>query len=194
MSSQSIQQKWDKRYAQMLPPSPPQPAEVLSSFAHLLPAQGEALDLACGYGGNALFLAEHGLNVTAWDISPVVLEHVSEYATQRSLSIECICSDAMQTPPALDSFDVIVVSHFLERQLFPHLIAALRPGGVIYYQTFTSEIASNSKPSNPRFLLSPAELIQHFKALRIHYYREDGALGNHLHGLRDQAYLIACRV
>ena len=69
MVDEGAREKWDCRYAQDSIGSPPEPAKVLSDYAYLLPESGTALDLACGRGGNALFLARRGLETHAWDIS-----------------------------------------------------------------------------------------------------------------------------
>ncbi|HEB99563.1 MAG TPA: SAM-dependent methyltransferase, partial [Thiotrichales bacterium] len=65
--------KWDARYRES---ATAVATEVLVENRHLLPAVGEALDLACGLGGNALLLARHGLRTTAWDLSPVAIERL----------------------------------------------------------------------------------------------------------------------
>lgn len=169
-------------------------AWALREHVHLLPAAGDALDLACGLGANALLMAEHGLRVQAWDFSPVAIERLGEEARRRGLAVHGEVRDVVAAPPAPASFDVIVVSHFLERGLFPHLIAALRPGGLLFYQTFTTERPEGgATPSNPAFLLEPGELLELCRPLRLLVYREDGLFGDLGQGLRAVAALVGAK-
>lgn len=184
--------QWDARYREATP-GEPAPARVLAEFAHLLPAQGKALDLACGLGGNARFLARQGLEVQAWDISPVAVEKLRQAAGAAGLAITAAARDVVADPPAAASFDVIVVSYFLERSLAPALAAALRPGGVLFYQTFTRERVSERGPSRDAFRLAPNELLALFPSLRLLAYREEGAVGRIDEGLRDEAYLVGLK-
>ena len=185
-------EKWNTRYATA---TLGEAAWVLREYAHLLPARGQALDLACGLGANALFLAERGLAVSAWDVSSVAIERQRVEAVARQLSIAAVVRDVLNVPPLPASFDVIVVAHFLERELFPALLAALRPGGVLFYQTFTSErVADVSTPSNPEFLLAPNELRELCQPLRLLAYREDGLCGDLTQGRRALAALVGMKV
>ena len=79
--------------------------------------------------------------------------------------------DVVACPPAPDSFDAIVVARFLERALCPAIAAALRPGGVLFYQTFTAGLA------NPDYLLGPNELLALFPTLAVCSYREPSPVG-----------------
>ncbi|MDM7322155.1 MAG: class I SAM-dependent methyltransferase [Gammaproteobacteria bacterium] len=169
-------------------------AWVLHEHAHLLPAKGDALDLACGLGANALRLAKHGLRVWAWDFSSVAIERLGAEAGRRGLAVHGEVRDVVAAPPAPASFDVIVVSHFLERGLFPQLIDALRPGGLLFYQTFTTERPEGSStPSNPAFLLKPGELLELCRPLRLLVYREDSLFGDLRQGLRAVAALVGAK-
>jgi SAM-dependent methyltransferase len=150
-------------------------ALVLTRNAHLLPRRGRALDLACGRGANALWLAERGLTVHAWDFAASGIERLRQAAAARSLAVEAQVRDVLAAPPEAGRFDLILVSHFLERALFPALAAALRPGGRLFYQTFTREGAGEHGPSNPAFRLAANELLTLGSGLLIRYYREDGA-------------------
>ena len=161
---------------------------------HLLPASGVALDLACGLGGNALLLAEAGLEVTAWDLSPVAIGRLQGLA--RELRLTNLCGevrDVERLPPPEAHFDVITISHYLERRLIPAIIAALKPGGLLFYQTFTRIAVSDRGPGNPAFRLEDNELLRLFGALAVRFYREENRLGNLHKGCRDVAMLVAER-
>ena len=97
----------------------------------------------------------------------------------------------MQQPPEADSFDVVVVSHFLERGLIQLLRQALRPQGLLFYQTFTQARVSERGPSNPEFRLRDNELLQLCNGMRILVYREEGLVGDLEQGFRDLALVVA---
>jgi 2-polyprenyl-3-methyl-5-hydroxy-6-metoxy-1,4-benzoquinol methylase len=195
---QAIRKKWNERYEQVYVPN--QIVDVLELNLHLLPPQGKSLDLACGLGGNALRLAELGFESHAWDISDAAIEKVQEFARERHLNIvarQCdISQQNIQETLYNEGFDIIVVSHFLLRDIIPILIAALKPGGLIFYQTFIEEQInvehqqSNSGPTNKSFRLKKNELLQLFSGLTLRYYREDGIQGNLEKGVRNEALLV----
>lgn len=193
MTESSLKTKWDARHGDPL--KQPIAAEVLAQNRHLLPARGSALDLACGLGGNALMLAEQGLEVTAWDLSPVAIQRLRETAGRRGLrSLLAEVRDLEQSPPPEQCFDVIVVSYYLDRELVPHIIAALKPGGLLFYQTFTRIAMGEEGPSNPDYRLGDNELLRLFGVLKLRVYREENLLGDPAQGTRDVAMLVAQRV
>ncbi|MGD8571988.1 MAG: methyltransferase domain-containing protein, partial [Gammaproteobacteria bacterium] len=113
-------QKWDERYSKSdTRVGPDDAAPVLAQNAYLLPPSGIALDLACGLGANALFLAQRGLQVQAWDVSPVAIDKLQRTAASYQLTLQAKVRDAVNEPPEPEQFDVIVVTRFLERQLAP---------------------------------------------------------------------------
>lgn len=187
------QQKWDARYQQ--PESDlPVAAEVLSQNLHLLPKTASALDLACGRGGNALLLAARGLTVKAQDISPVVIAQLQQTAQKLNLAITAEASDVLATPPAAEQYDVLVVSYYLERSLATKLINALKPGGLLFYQTWCRQKTTGRGPSNPDYLLADNELLSLFAGLKVRVYREEAQLGDIAAGCRDVAMLVAQRL
>ena len=188
-----ISEKWDRRY-NSAPDDFPEASRVLKDFAHLLPTQGDALDLACGLGGNALFLAETQLSVRAWDISSVAIDKLNSYALSRHLTVQAEMRDIIAQPPHIETFDVIVVSYFLHRPLAKFLCDALRPNGLLFYQTFTHKKNSGIGPSNPDFLLSENEMLEMFGHLQLLAYREEGNTGDIKKGLRNEAFLVGQKV
>lgn len=179
--------KWNGHYRSSSQPG--SAAAVLLDYQHLLPAKGVALDLACGLGANGLFLAKRGLEVYAWDSSAVAIEKLSDFAAQEEILIHTGRRDVSLDPPAENSFDVIVVSHFLDRSLCAAIARALRPEGLLYYQTFTLKKVDPVGPTNPDYLLLENELLRLFPQLVVRAYREDSRLGDV--DLRNQAYLVA---
>lgn len=188
------QRQWDERYREQGSILPSTPAEVLIENAHLLPDKGAALDLACGLGANAIFMAQHGLQAVAWDYSAIAIERLNQYARQHNIELQAEVRDVVLEPPTDHSFDVIVVSRFLERSIIPQLCNALKPQGLIFYQTFISEKDPSVGPGNPAYLLEPNELLQLFAGLRIRVYHEEGLLGDMGRGFRNEAMLVAQRI
>lgn len=186
----SNSEKWNRIYRSR-DGSPPTPAQVLADYTHLLPRTGNALDLACGTGGNALLLAAHGLDTSAWDCSAEALQSLRKFAASRQLSVTTQERDVIARPPRPHSFDVIVVSRFLDRGLVPGLIQALRPAGLIFYQTFISDSISDAGPRNPEYRLAPNEFLKMFQQLQIIVHREEGSIGDTERGFRNEAMLIA---
>lgn len=169
------------------------PARVITDNAHLLPSSGAALDLACGLGGNAVLLARHGLDVHAWDTSATAIGKLAKYARVHGLALTATMRDVVAEPPEPERYDVIVVSRFLERSLAPTLSAALRPHGLLFYQTFTRTQVTERGPRTERFRLDDNELLRLFAPLRVVVYREEGSVGDTERGFRDEALLIAQR-
>ncbi|OBS08266.1 class I SAM-dependent methyltransferase [Acidihalobacter prosperus] len=184
---------WEAHYAGR-DPLAAEPARVLLDHAHLLPADGYALDLACGLGANALFLARHGLRTAAWDASPTAIAALARAADSAGLSLDAEVRDVIALPPPVAAFDVIVVSRFLARALSPVLAAALKPNGLLFYQTFgPPSVDPGRGPRCADFRLAQGELPRLFPALELRAYREEGAFGDTKRGLRDEAYAVFSR-
>ena len=187
-------QKWNEAYKDADIASA-KSAQVLSENAHLLPSSllqsSHALDLACGRAGNSIFLAEQGFNVDAVDISPNVLESLESFVKQLSLPISCECRDIETTGLSNKKYDVIVVSYFLNRELFPQIINALKPNGLLFYETWSQEKVDDSGPTNPNYRLRAGELLDLSQALRPLFYREEGVQGELSKGIRNIAMLVA---
>lgn len=141
----------------------------------LLPLRGEALDLAGGAGRNAVHLARLGFSVTLVDFSPAALAKAQELAADRGASVKVVTADLERgeyTPPP-DSFDLVVVFFYLERALFPAIRAAVRPGGLVIYRTYTAgQQRFPGRPKHPTHLLAHNELLNEFRDFRVLLYEE----------------------
>ncbi|MCK5666542.1 MAG: methyltransferase domain-containing protein [Thiotrichaceae bacterium] len=192
---QKIRNKWNERYEKAYVPN--QVINVLALNQHLLSGKGKSLDLACGLGGNALRMAELGYESHAWDISDSALEKVHEFAQERKLKLITRQCDVSQENVGLECFDVIIVSRFLLRELIPSLISALKPEGLIFYQTFVQQSSqadleeTSAGPKNKHYRLERNELLDLFSKLDICYYREEAVLGDMDKGIRSEALLVA---
>jgi SAM-dependent methyltransferase len=152
-----------------------QPSRWLVDHLPLLPPGGHVLDVACGRGRHTLLLAQAGFRVHAIDRDPEAIAFVREAARQRLLPVTVAVMDLeTEPPPTLGhaAFDAIVVFRYLHRPLFPALIDALAPGGRLVYETFTVAQARRGRPTNPRFLLKPGELVALVAPLVIFDARE----------------------
>lgn len=185
-----VESKWNRNYRKKEHLEFPAPAYVLEQFAYLLPDAGEALDLACGRGANACFLASRGLKTTAWDISSVAVAQINRIKRERCLNLNAEVQDvgSVSFPP--DRFDVIVVSRFLDRGICASIVSALKPGGLLYYQTFVRGKDPRIGPSNPDYLLADDELLSMFSALKHRVYNNISNLGDLSKGLRNEACYI----
>ena len=134
---------------------------------------GEALDLACGTGRHTRLLAARGMQVLALDRNPELLGPLAgPNVTTLQHDLE---AEGAAWPFEPGRFALVVVTNYLYRPLFPQLAASLRPDGILIYETFAQGNQIYGKPSNPDFLLAPAELLglAREKGLQVLAY-EDG--------------------
>jgi tellurite methyltransferase len=151
----------------------------------LFPHGGSALDLAGGAGRHAIWLAKQGWKVTLIDISETGVEQARQNAGPFASHIHFVVDDlihfkASQTQFETRSeeamFDVIVAFFYLEREIFPELLRAMRPGGFLIYKTYTRAQAKlQAGPHNVAHLFEPSELLKLVEPLNVLYYREEVA-------------------
>lgn len=133
------------------------PSAWVCRFARLIAAGGTVLDLACGRGRHARYLAGLGCRVEAADRDSASLTALAGVA---GVTTRCADLEGAPWPYAAGCFDGIVVTNYLHRPLMAHLTGSLRPGGVLIYETFALGNEKFGHPSNPEFLLRPNELLQ----------------------------------
>jgi 2-polyprenyl-3-methyl-5-hydroxy-6-metoxy-1,4-benzoquinol methylase len=169
---------WDKKYSEGSHGSlQPDPFLVTACEEFLNAASpGLALDVAGGVGRHAIWLAQRGWRVKLVDISKVGVKQAEENAKQTgtasSIATEVRDLNSVQDI-GREQYDLVVVFFFLQRELFPVLAAAIKPGGHLIYKTYTTEQQRfNGGPSHPMFLLQPNELLHAFPSLRVLHYHE----------------------
>jgi SAM-dependent methyltransferase len=148
------------------------PSAWVARFADRLQRGARVLDVACGHGRHARWLAARGCRVTAVDVDPSCGASLAG-----SPGVDFVMADleAAPWPFGTAQFDAVVVVHYLHRPLLPRLAAALAPGGLLLYETFARGNEQFGRPRNPDFLLRPRELLEAFVSLRVLAF-EDGAV------------------
>ena len=167
------QLRWDRKHGDGGSASAPSAflREIIDGDAWNIPP-GKALDVACGKGRNANFLATRGFRVTAVDISPVALAQGQAQAKDSSLAIDWQQADLEQLQLGADEYDLIVTINYLQRSLVPQIKQALRHGGHVVFETFLIDQQEFGHPSDPNYLLSHNELLVYFHEFRVLFYRE----------------------
>ena len=190
-------QRWDNTYAAVQ--DYPAPNSDLIRYRDWLPERGLALDVACGLGADALYLADQGFDVTAWDASSVAINRLQKEATARALSLATKCLEI--TPEAFTKarFDLVYVHRYLDRDIIPAIIQSLKPGGVLFYQTFmqntTIENQTTTGPTSKAYRLAPNELLTHCQALDVKLFLDGFTLNTKTGRLepRAQSLIVAAK-
>ncbi|MBE0493064.1 MAG: class I SAM-dependent methyltransferase [Thiomicrospira sp.] len=165
-------QKWNQRYQTAELSTPAEACWLLKQHIRCLPLRGQALDLASGLAGNARFLARCGLSTQAWDISETATDLVSRWAKLQGLThLQAHCKDIAVQDFVSNQFDVIVVSHYLDRTIMDNLAQSLKPKGWLFYQTFLAPTQA-AGPSNPDFYIQPSEYQAYWPSLNCEVYGE----------------------
>src|SRR5437879_9875302 len=170
----SSQADWDAKHRLAADTPASEPASIVRELLPLLPS-GPALDSACGTGRNAVVLAGRGQHVTAVDFSGVSLDilevrargmhfpvrHVKSlhdvHGTHRR-GLELLHADLERAHLPAHAFDLILCIQFLQRSLFPQMVRALRPNGVLLFETYTrAQLEFNGGPREPAYLLEIVE-------------------------------------
>jgi len=167
------QKRWDKRYRERKPDLNRGANTILKKYLRSLP-KGKALDLASGEGRNAVFLAENSFEVEAIDISPVAISRARKLAGARGVRIKAVAADldAYCLPPG--RYDLILNFYFLDRRLIPRIKKGLKKGGMVVFETYTTEQKKlgTGGPGQTQFVLKPNELLRLFRGFHILFYRE----------------------
>lgn len=164
-------QEWEELYKTFSQDSLRPPDELLTGNRHLLTG-GLALDIATGSGRNAFYLAECGYRVIAIDRSLSAAQFVRSAAVKRGLDVETAAADMLDVRLDTERFDLIANFYFLERDIIPGIKQSLKPGGLLFFETFTSYGIPRDDPRYRKFLIDPNELLTMFSDFFIMFYFE----------------------
>ena len=140
---------------------------------------GYVLDLACGTGRHSIFLSKLGYNVLAVDIDEHKLNCFSgKFIKKKVIDVENIHN----WPLAKEKFNAIIVTNFLNRKIFPSIIRSIKKGGHLIYETFSEGQQNIGRPTNPKYILKPRELIRLSNKMQLVSYENVyiNNLSNHL--------------
>ena len=151
-----------------------EPSDWTRRWLHLIPPGASVLDVACGLGRHMQLLTQQGCCCTGIDHSAEALATASHYGDTIQADIEGGPWPLMENDLPR-RFDLVLVTNYLWRPLFPVLLHSLAPGGLLLYETFAQGNETVGKPSRPDFLLQTGELLQLCRTLRVVAF-EDGFL------------------
>jgi len=168
---------WDRRYREGSHGSEEPDPFLVSAYSEfiepLFPTGGVALDIAGGVGRHAIWLAQHGWRVTLADISEVGIAKARGNAGEFAEQIDFQVRDVSNFSAGKEQFDLILVFFYLERTIFPELVKALGPGGLLLYKTYTRLHPKFGRgPTHPMHLLEENELLRSFAGLTVLHYHE----------------------
>lgn len=173
-------EKWEQKYRAGEYTPNDEPSALLAEWLRRLPL-GRALDVACGLGRNALFLAEHGFSVDAIDISAAGLAIARKKALGKGLTVNWIRADLDNFALPAQAYNLIVDNFYLNRGLALAFVAALKPGGVLLFEHHLVAEGNGDgprrgtmrrAPTNAEFKLKPGELKSLFRELHALDYFE----------------------
>ncbi len=167
------QKRWDKRFGRREFALGKDPNPFLKKNIYLLP-KGKALDIATGEGRNAVFLAQHGFEVDAVDLSEKGLKKAQKLARERGVKMNTFLVDLDQYQIEKERYDLIANFYFLKRRLIPRIRNGLKKGGRVIFQTYLLEhrTLGTGGPKQAKYFLKSNELLTLFKDFRIVFYRE----------------------
>jgi 2-polyprenyl-3-methyl-5-hydroxy-6-metoxy-1,4-benzoquinol methylase len=166
-------ERWDEKHAAHEGESAPSAflAQIFQTGSWKIQA-GRALDIATGKGRNALFVAQMGFNVDAFDISEAALAEARRRAADGGLSIDFRQTDLEKVELPETAYELILSFNYLDRLLIPKIKNALKLGGHIIFETYLIDQRVLGHPRNPAYLLGHNELLDLFRDFRILFYRE----------------------
>jgi tellurite methyltransferase len=148
-------------------------AEWIPELAARLTPSRRALDLAMGRGRHALLLARHGFQTYGVDLKHDVVRDAVRSAALDGLLVRGWCADLTISPLPVEAFDLVVVTRYLQRNLFASIQRAVKPGGFVLYETFTvAQRLLGSGPTSADHLLEPGELRDRFGDWNVLFYEE----------------------
>lgn len=162
--------RWNSKYEIEVYLFGEKPIPFLVENVHLLP-KGKVLDLAMGEGRNGVYLATQGFDVLGLDISEKGLEKAHNLAKKNKTTIETKVVDLENYQLQPNSYDVIVCTYYMDRNLYKQFESALKPGGMIVVETYNVDYLKYTRFSR-KWALDTNELLDIFKGLRVIRYQD----------------------
>jgi tellurite methyltransferase len=147
--------------------------DAAAALLPLVPEARRALDIAMGKGRHALPLARMGWQVFGVDRDFKALRSAKEQTQREGLRLRAWCADLVESPLPESAAELVLVTRYLQRDLFAAMCRAVVPGGAVVYETFTTaQRALGRGPTSPDHLLRPGELRTRFETFEIVFYEE----------------------
>jgi SAM-dependent methyltransferase len=176
MNSEEQRAHWDLKYEEGLPSLTQPDPFFISAYRQFVeqsfPNAGVALDLACGLGRHALWLASRNWRVSGVDLSDVAIGKLSQAALELNVNLDLFVGDAAEYRFEPARFDLIVLFYHLDRSLFPKMVSALKPGGLLISKMslqWDSDVRLTGVKTNP---LGRNELPSLVPELHVLYQEE----------------------
>ncbi|WHY75415.1 class I SAM-dependent methyltransferase [Neobacillus sp. WH10] len=168
--------KWNTKHkdrlSDLIEPAPNPRLKTLSAYLN----GGTALDIACGLGGNSLFLARINFQVEAVDISDVAINYIQERAINDKLNIHPIVCDLTKWNELNwqnNSFDSVVITYYLDRTLFPNVKRIIKENGYFFMETYYQSPQSMNQGVSNQYKLQPKELLVEFGDWKVLMFEEN---------------------
>mgnify|MGYP002635926918 CR=1 FL=1 len=163
-------ERWNSKYDTEVYLFGEKPIPFLVENAHLLP-KGKVLDIAMGEGRNGVYLATQGFEVIGLDISETGLKKAHKLAEKNHVNIETRVVDLETFELEPNTYDVILCTYYMQRDLYKKFQSALKPGGMIVVETYNVDYLKYAR-FNRKWALDTNELLDIFKGLRVIRYQD----------------------
>jgi SAM-dependent methyltransferase len=171
MNLPSLNTRWDERYPTEDPQLWRRPSRFLMDHISAIPV-GRVLDVACGPGRNAVFLARCGFVVDGVDNSREGLTMARRFLDEAGVSVNLIFADLDRYVIRQGAYDLVINLFYLNREIIPNLIGGLKDGGYLLFESFTLDTFRFMPARDPRHYLKPNELLELVRGMHVLSFRE----------------------
>ncbi|WP_179295479.1 class I SAM-dependent methyltransferase [Bacillus sp. FJAT-45350] len=167
--------KWNNKHQQHIKNlNQPRPNERLKNLSSYFTGE-QALDIACGLGANSFYLAELGYQVDSLDISDVAIQFIKTKVDEQRLSVTPRLCDLTELSRTIESdkiYDLVVVTYYLDRAIFPFIKTIINENGYVFMETFYKSSYHKKEGVSDKFKLNSNELLSEFADWHILFYEE----------------------